>query len=157
MAKDCPKPHILAREAARKQKFLQQMKTPNSVHVMLAHFFHELESNVVTSSETSNVSSYEGLIRKLYSNESNYNVEILAVKKSTKARGLQISKVASVDSGAHQFVIGEEQAELYCKSYGGECNSRISKFTCWFGKSLFQNLWVLHVTIRIAEAYFIDM
>lgn len=100
MAKDYLKSRNLARAAARKLDYLHKKKTtPNSVHVVLAlaHLCNQLDNNVDTSSDTEVVSSFECLVSTLDSNEGSNNVEILAVKIPTEARGSQMFEGVCVD------------------------------------------------------------
>lgn len=105
----------------------RKKKKANSVHVVLPHLCSRLDNNEDVTPDPENVSIFECLVSTLDWNGDDNNVEILAVKVSTEARGSPIFKGACVDSGAQQSVIGERQGELYCNSYGGERRSTLSK------------------------------
>lgn len=102
----CLKSGNLTHAAARKPGYFQKKKTDNSLHFVFAHVCHQLENGVDILSNNENVSISEGLNSTLCWHEGNNNAQILAVKKSTEARGSQMFEDVCAESSAEQSNIG---------------------------------------------------
>lgn len=76
MAKYYPKPQNLVHTACRKPEYFQKKEATNSVHVVLAHVFHKLDTNIDISSENEDDSIFEGFVCNLEAHEDKDNVEI---------------------------------------------------------------------------------
>lgn len=102
--------------------------------------------------DTEDATIFGGLVSTLDTREEHENAEI-----ASEACVSQMFEGACVDLGAQQSVIRQNQADLYWKSFGGERRSTDSKTTYRFVNTVFHSLGVLHVTIPITGAYFIDV
>lgn len=171
MARNCTQPKNFSKAAARKLEYHQKKKTPNSVHVVLAHLCQQLDHEIHDDDDHSDPINDAQIFMNVVAgatdtgampstqDEEDDPIDIFSVNTVFQATVHHEFLGACIDSGAQRTVIGHKQAEAYTALTGirkaDKARGNMPKYK--FGDTTHDGLGKMKVRIPIKEDYFVDI
>lgn len=171
----CPKPPDHARAAGNKLTYLRKKGTPNAVHVVLAHFWAQMDGDDTSNevdTETNDVDIFIDIVENgtaaihvshVVINDqskanSNDEIDIFAVNiPPPKYEGMHFIG-GCIDSGAQKTVIGVQQAAAYGQLAGiNLTDPNDSSLQFKFGNKTYRGHGTINNRLPISEEHYVDI
>lgn len=140
----------------KKAKISSKKGTANSVHVVLAHFCHQIDVEDEDSDKKGSPPVFESIMEGLKNAGEKREVNIMTVKIACNTKGSEKFKEACVGSEAQLSVIGVQRADLNCQTFGGIRKVTSSQASYRLGDNFYCSIGTLDIRVPVTKMCFVD-